>query len=31
MVLSIGWDPAGPIEVVALRPGAWEAEALALA
>ena len=31
MVLSVGWDPAGPVEVVALRPGAWEDEALALA
>ena len=29
MVLSLGWDPAGPVRVVALRPGAWKEEALA--
>jgi hypothetical protein len=31
MVLSVGWGTDGPIEVVALRPGAWQDEALALA
>ena len=30
VVLSVGWVPDGPVEVVALWPGAWEDEALAL-
>ena len=31
VVLSVGWGTDGAAVVVALRPGAWEAEALALA
>jgi hypothetical protein len=30
VVLSIGWVPDGPVEVVALQHGAWKDEALAL-
>ncbi len=30
VVLSVGWVPDGPVEVVALLQGAWEDEALAL-
>ena len=29
-VLSVAWDPNGPVEVVSFRRGAWEAETLAL-
>ena len=31
MMLSVAWGTGGPVEVVALRPGVWEDEALALA
>jgi hypothetical protein len=30
-VMNIGWDAQGNIDLVSLRPGAWEAELIALA